>query len=137
MNNYRIDADNDARETIAEYREEILAQLTDKGEASDDLYNNYPNGDSYHHENHVDRYYDLSEAADVIEQLYEHEETDSGLWEDMQPKEAIGICAAFTYGNTVYSKWVDLIEEINEEAFNIIANQKTDFVALVDTIIQG
>jgi hypothetical protein len=56
----------------------------------------------------------------LIDQLSEHEETDSGLWEGQQPKEAIGTCAAFTYGNAVYSEWTDLIDELNGEAETII-----------------
>jgi len=117
---YQIKALEDARETISEFREEILEQLNDTGKASDDLLNDYGTGDSYHHESHVDRCYDLTDAAELIDQLYEHEETDSGLWEGQRPKEAIGTCAAYTYGSAVYSNWADLIKEINDEAEAII-----------------
>ena len=122
MSNYLQAASDDARETVGEYRDEILEMLNESGEASDDLLNDYGTGDSYHHESHVDKSYNLSDAAELIEELSDHEETDSGLWEGQQPKEAVGTCAAFTYGNAVYSEWRDLIVEINDEAEEIINN---------------
>lgn len=120
MSGYRQEANSDARETVSQYKDEILEKLQETGEASEDLYNDYPNGDSWHHECHVDKWYSLTDAADLINELSDHEETDSGLWEGQQPKEAIGTCAAFTYGNTVYSEWRDLIKEINCDAGTII-----------------
>lgn len=120
MTDYQQEARDDARETVSEYKDKILEKLQESGKASQDLYNDYDGGDSWHHESHVDRWYNLSDAAELIDQLSEHEETDSGLWEGQQPKEAIGTCAAFTYGNAVYSEWRDLIEEINHDAEEII-----------------
>lgn len=120
MSDYQSDATSDARETVSEFKDTILEQLEEKGEASKDLHNDYPNGDSWHHESHVDKWYNLTEAAELIDQLSEHEETDSGLWEGQQPKEAIGTCAAYTYGNAVLSEWSDLIEELNGEAETIV-----------------
>lgn len=117
---YRQKAEEDARDTVSEYQDEILEKLIEDGKASDDLLNDYGNGDAYHHESHVDKFYSLLDAAELIDQLSEHEETDSGLWDGQQPKEAIGTCAAFTYGNAVYSEWTDLIDEINGEAETII-----------------
>jgi hypothetical protein len=119
--NYLADAASDARDTVGEYADEILEQLLDKGEASDDLYNDYPDGNSWHHESHVDKWYSLQEAADVLNQLDEFEESDSGLWEGQDMKTAFSTCAAFTYGNAVYSEWTDLIKQINDEAANIIS----------------
>lgn len=120
MTNYLADAKSDARATVSQFGDQILEQLMDKGEASDDLLNDYGTGDSWHHESHVDRWYDLTDAVELIDQLSEHEETDSGAWGSQQPKEAIGTCAAFTYGNAVYSEWNDLIAEINSDAEVII-----------------
>lgn len=120
MSDYRSDAVSDARETVSEFKDTILEQLEENDKASTDLHNDYPGGDSWHHESHVDRWYNLTDAAELIDQLSEHEETDSGLWDGQQPKEAIGTCAAFTYGNAVLSEWRELIEEINREAEIII-----------------
>ena len=118
--NYLREASDDACETIRNFADEILEQLLDCGKASDDLLNDYPNGDRWHHECHVDKWYNLTEAAELIDQLSDYEETDRGLWEGQQPKEAIGTCAAFTYGNAVYNEWREHIEQINEEADAII-----------------
>jgi uncharacterized membrane-anchored protein YhcB (DUF1043 family) len=120
MSNYTQKAMDDARETVSEYREEILEKLEESDKASDDLFNDYSNGDAYHHESHIDKWYNLTDAAELLDELCNHEETDSGLWESQQPKEAIGTCAAYTYGNAVYSEWRDLIEEINDEAEIVI-----------------
>jgi len=118
--NYLREASDDAGETVRNFTDEILEMLLDKGEASDDLLNDYPNGDAWHHESHVDKWYSLHDAAAVLDQLDEFEETDSGLWEGQSFKEAIGTCAAFTYGNAVISDWHDLIETINEKAESIV-----------------
>ncbi len=127
MSNYRSEAESDARETVYQFIGTIVERLEEFGQASDDLHNDYPDGDSWHHECHVDKYYNLTEAAEVIDQLSEFEETDSGLWESQQPKEAIGTCAAFTYGNAVLCFWADLIREINGEG-SVICN---DFDSLI------
>jgi len=122
---YRNEAESDARETVSQFIGNIVEQLEEQGKASDDLHNDYPGGDSWHHECHVDKWYNLTEAAELIDQLSEFEETDPGLWETQQPKEAIGTCAAYTYGNAVLSFWVDLIKEINDEA-SVICNDFDD-----------
>jgi DNA-binding ferritin-like protein len=120
MSNYLREATDDAAETVRNFADEILEKLLDKGEASDDLFNDYPNGDSWHHECHVDKDYSLQEAAELLDDLCDHEETDSGLWEGLEPRRAIACQAAYTYGNAVYSEWHDLIEKINSEADDII-----------------
>jgi len=120
MSDYQTQAEEDARETVSEYREDILEKLDDTGEASNDLLNDYGSGDAYHHESHIDKFYSLTDAAELIDELSYHEETDSGLWEGQQPKEAISTCAAYTYGNAVYSEWRDLITVINDDAEEII-----------------
>jgi trans-aconitate methyltransferase len=113
--NYRADAINDAADTAENFIAEIVEQLIDDGKASDDLLNDYPDGDSYHHESHVDKDYRLLEAATLLDQLYEFEETDSGLWEGQSPRDAIGTQAAFTYGAAVYSMFTRLVAEINDD----------------------
>ena len=120
--NYLREAADDAADTVRNFADEILEQLLDKGEASDDLLNDYPNGDAWHHESHVDKWYSMIDAATLIDQLDEFEETDSGLWEGQSFKEAISTCAAFTYGNAVYNEWRELIEKINSEASGFISD---------------
>lgn len=119
--NYRKEAEEDAKDTVENFIDEIVEMLVDKGEASDDLLNDYPNGDSYHHEHHTDKDYDLRESADLLDQLSDYEEDDEGLWQGLEPRRAIAAQAAYTYGNAVYSDWRDLIEKINDDAADVLS----------------
>ena len=112
---YLANARSDAKETAENFIEEIVQQLWDTGTVSDDLNNDYPKGDAYHHESHVDKWYDLQDACAVISELSEYEETDSGLWESQDMKKALGTCAAYTYGNAVYSLWIELVKAIMDD----------------------
>ena len=71
--NYLREAADDDAETVRNFADEILDVLLDKGEASDDLLNDYPNGDSWHHECHVDKAYGLTDAATLLDQLMDFE----------------------------------------------------------------
>lgn len=115
MTDYNAEAIDDAKRMIEEFRDQIIEKLIDSGEASDDFNNDYAGGDSWHHETHVDRWYSLEEAVEILGDLHRHRETDSGLWCDQEPEDAIRTQAAFTYGNAVASEWSDLIEEINDK----------------------
>jgi hypothetical protein len=112
---YYQDAENDARDTAENFLDVIIEQLLADGKASNDLNNDYPDGDAWHHEQHVDKSYTLTEAAELLDELSDYEETDWGLWQGQDPREAISTQAAYTYGNAVYSLWHDLIEEINSD----------------------
>jgi len=120
MTDYRQEAADDAAETVRNFAEEILEQLLDKGEASNDLLNDYPDGDEWHHTNHVDAWYNSHDAAAILTQLEKFEESDRGLWEGLPLKEAFSACAAYTYSNAVMAEWFDLIGQINDEAEGII-----------------
>jgi hypothetical protein len=111
---YRDDAQDDAKEMIEYFMVEIVEKIKDGDEVSDDLFNDYSNGDSYHHENHTDKAYDLEDAAKVLSELDEFEETDNGLWEGLDPEKAICAKAAYTYGNAVLHFWREYIKTINE-----------------------
>lgn len=115
MTDYNAEAIDDAKRMIEEFRDQIVEKLIDSGEASSDFNNDYAGGDRWHHETHVDRWYSLQEAAQLLSDLHRHKETDSGLWDGDEPEQAIAVQAAFTYGNAVASEWSDLIEEINDK----------------------
>jgi gas vesicle protein len=134
MSDYWEDAQDNARETVEEFIDEIVEQLESNGEASNDLYNDYSGGDAWHHESHVDRWYNLQEAADLLSQLNQYKEDDSGLWEGQEPERAIGTQAAFTYGNAVYDAWRDLIGTINDEYSNWEDEKEEDRDDLDDAI---
>lgn len=112
---YVANAKSDAKDMALNFLDQIVVNLLDDGTTSSDFNNDYSDGDSYHHENHVDKDYDLTESAELLEQLREYEETDSGLWEGCEPRKAIACQAAYTYGNAVASQWSELIDELNED----------------------
>lgn len=116
---YREEAQSDALEMVAEFEDQIISQAVgnrgDREMISDDILNDYAGGDSYHHETHGDRSYNLQEAAELLDQLRDHEEDDEGLWQGASPRDAISIQAACTYANAVRSYWADLIEELNDD----------------------
>lgn len=113
--NYRQEAEDDAANLVLEYfMDEIVDQLIDKGEASADINNDYANGDGIFHETIVDRSYHMTEAAELLSQLYEYVEEDSGLWEGETDVDRIAeIQAAYTYGNAVWDEFDTLITNIN------------------------
>lgn len=114
--NYLKESYDDALDTIDHFDEETARQIDANGEASKDMYNDYPDGDAYHHETHTDHGYSLREAAELLEQLSDYEADDSGLWEGLEPRRAIEVMAAYTYSNAVYDQWMDLIDDLNEAA---------------------
>lgn len=109
-------AEESANDLISEYfLDEIIEKLIEDGEASDDYNNDYSDGDGIFHETVVDQYYHPTEATELLDELYVHEEEDSGLWEDVTDyRDILNIKAAYTFGNAVHSHWADLIDEINE-----------------------
>jgi hypothetical protein len=111
---YDADARRNAADTADNFIDNIVEMLVDDGKAGDDLINDYPGGDQYHYENNANGDYNLSEAGDLMRELREHIETDKGLWESLEPEQAIISQAVYTYGNAVYAKFKRLIEEIND-----------------------
>lgn len=113
--NYRQEAEDDAANLVLEYfMDEIVDQIIDKGEASADINNDYANGDDIFHETIVDRSYHLTDAAELLSQLYRNAEEDTGLWEGETDVDRIAeIQAAYTYGNAVWDEFDTLIMNIN------------------------
>ena len=122
--NYRQEAKDDAANLVLEYfMDEIIDQIVDNGEASADINNDYANGDDIFHETIVDRSYHLTDAAELLSQLYRNAEEDTGLWEGETDVDRIAeIQAAFTYGNAVWAEFDDLITDINNEVDDIKIN---------------
>ncbi len=109
-------ADEDAKEFIHVYLvDEIIEQLIEDGEFGEDIMNDFANRDSSFHETIVDRYYNDKEAIDLISDLYEYEETDSSIWEGLDWSEVLSSKAAWTYGNAVYDKATEILNEIREK----------------------
>jgi len=133
VKDYAASAREDAKETVLEFIDDIVEQLNEVDDVSDDLYNDYPDGDSWHNECHVDKAYSLQEAADLLQQLSDHEEDDYGLWAGLKPVQAISCQAAYTYGNAVYSTWRELIKLINDE-YSALEADELDGIDLDDAV---
>jgi hypothetical protein len=112
---YQQEAEDDAAMLITDYfMDEIIDQLIDKGEASANINNDYDNGDGIFHEVITDRSYHLTDAAELLSQLYGNAEEDTGLWEGETNVDRIAeIQAAYTYGNAVWDEFNTLIMNIN------------------------
>ncbi len=125
---YYVEALEDAANLILDYFiDEIIDQIIENGEASNDINNDYYNGDGIFHEVITDRPYNMSEAAELLSQLYRYKEEDTGLWEGETDVDQIAeIQAAYTYGNAVWENWADLISDINDEVDDIKINAAID-----------
>jgi hypothetical protein len=119
MGNWRKEAADDAILFIDEYKDAIVEQIMDNKEASDELNYDYDKGAAFIHESYIDKEYDLLDAAQLLKDLRDYKETDSGLWKGQEPEQAISTQAAFTYGNVVVVFIQDLIKEINEKVAEI------------------
>src|SRR5690606_15113144 len=60
-------------------------------------------------------FYNLQEAAKLLSDLEDYQETDRGLWERQKPTDAISTMAAYTFGAAVHHFFGELIGQINEE----------------------
>ncbi len=113
MEQWRQEALGDAISSVEHFFDEIVQAIIDNsGDAPTDI-TDRQYSDSYHHESHIDKSYRLLEAAQLLEDLDEFEETDSGLWEGQMPRDAISTQAAYTYGNAVASMFSDIMGDIN------------------------
>lgn len=129
---YLQQAIEDAKDAALYFQDEIVESYLDgSGNADEDLYD-YDNGDSYHHENYVDKSYSLLEAAELLDELSDYEETDEGLWFKQMPREAISTQAAYTYGNAVLALFRDLIERINDD--DTLTDFFVDYEQIEDTV---
>lgn len=104
----------DAQDIISDYIEEIAEMLINDGEASTDLYNDYRNMDANISES--DSYgHNPSDAIEIIDDLCEFEEEDSGLWEGCSDySEILNAKAHYTYTNALYHEIESMIESIND-----------------------
>lgn len=107
-------ATKDAKDAALHFLDEIVENLINMGSTESRLHD-YDGGDDYHHENHVDHDYKLTEASEIIDQLSDYEETDSGLWQGLEPRRAIVVQAAYTYGNAVLFLFREIIGDINDD----------------------
>ena len=89
--------------------EEMIVKALAKGADFD--YNEIDNLDSAWHENIVDRAYTSDDAAFVLDNCKE-EESDTGLWDGKDAKEALQCQAAYSYSNDCWWKTKELYDEM-------------------------
>lgn len=112
MGEYNKAALEDADDAIEYFIDEIVENIIDNQGLEDLDINQY--SDSYHHETHVDKSYSLREAAEVLGDLSDYEVDVSGLWQGMEPREAISAMAAYTYGNAVAVMFREEMERVKD-----------------------
>lgn len=123
---YTAKAKSDAAETVLQFIDPIVEWLADGYEPPFNLFE-YDDGDRWHHETHTGRDYSLLEAAQLLDELRDHEETDSGLWDgERNAKVVIRTMAAYTYGNAVLSHFETLIERIAERSAELWQGMEPD-----------
>lgn len=115
---YRKKAKHDAR-VIArvDLFNEIVAEiLSTKGPTDKVHIGDYPSGQI-----HSPEAPNLSpwKACDLLEELGEFEDTDTGQWEGEEVREALKICAGLTYREAVNSYFTVIIDQINETVGNM------------------
>jgi hypothetical protein len=118
-NDWYKSARSDAKNTVENFMDEIVSNLMDEGKASNNLFNDYEGAD-YHNNYNIPGNIDLLESAKILNQLSDHEEADSGLWESLPPREAVEAQAHYTYQNAVMYLWQNLISEINDGCEELI-----------------
>lgn len=115
------DATSDAKDAVEHFIDEIIEELIGDGEAHKELHRY---SDSYLDEN-LNQSYSLLEAAQILDDLSDYEETDSGLWEGSDdPQEAVKTQAIFTYRNAVTSYFEGEMDSVNDEVQDV-ANDLT------------
>lgn len=111
MPHYRTEVRETAREVLETVRDAVIEAVVN-GVGFDR--NDVEGLDAAHHETAVDRGYTLADAAWVLAEG-ENVETDSGLWEGMEPQDAVLAMAAHTFGNDVWATAEGFYGEIKEE----------------------
>jgi hypothetical protein len=107
---YRKDVLDDALDFIRDHEDLFLEALRD---GHDSLHDFSIDDRGEFHESVTDRSYTLADAAYILENC-DNEETDSGLWSSLDPKEAVPVMAAYSYANDVRERLGELYEELHE-----------------------
>lgn len=117
MEKYTDEAKSDAWDMVNEFSEKIAEYMVEEEELNPHEFdfNNIDGLDAYHHETHYNTEYTLLEAATLMDDLSEHIATDSGLWEGLEPRKAVAVQAAFTFGDAVMYYYSELMECICED----------------------
>lgn len=110
--------------------EEYIRDGVEAGWTWHDLQYHRPNLHDYFHEQVIDKYWDLDDAVCIIQYVDPiYIEEDSGLWDGVEPLQALPIQAAFTFGNVVSSRCNEIYDEIVER-YEDLVEEYGDFVEM-------
>jgi ubiquitin-protein ligase len=120
--NWFKEAEQDAKSGVLDVVDVIIKDIIDNEGSTDKGINDFV--DEFRH-TYSDQSYSLIEAAQVLDALSDYEETDSGIWEGLEPRDAVKAQAAYTYGNAVYgiadeilnTIWAEITEEDGRSLF--------------------
>lgn len=114
---YTKKAKADACDMAENFLDEIVEQVAGEGRASHDYVEDYPDGDRYHNDSHVDKWYSFRESCDILTELDDlSQQLLKRLWDGDGLKKAIMRKARHAYGDSVLRCWGEIIEWINEDA---------------------
>jgi hypothetical protein len=120
---YQSEAQENARYILKDFIDEIADDAFEDGEIASDP-SDVDGLDRRMSEERGNQSYGLADAAQVLQELSDYEETDEGLWEGQAPEEAICTKACYTFDNAVrnmideqFSDWRsnDEITEVLED----------------------
>lgn len=95
--NYFKKLEGDAKDFLDYYFDDFLDDI--KGGYGNDYHGMIDGNDGKLHD-HIDQELDLNEASDILDQCI-NEETDSGMWNGLPPREAISSQAFWSYKNDI------------------------------------
>lgn len=112
---WKDQVNSSAIDVLNKIKDNIIEFLIEDGEASTDVYNDYDDGDSCVYELCNPNITTLFEAANLLKELNEYKETDSGIWSGLEPIDAVKSQAHYTYLNAVVYHMQYLIKKINNQ----------------------
>jgi hypothetical protein len=108
---YSKDITQEAKDFIEQHEDDIKEAI--KNDAEWD-YNDMEFLDSSWHSDIVDRSYSLEDAAYIVENS-DNTESDSGLWEGQEPRDALVTQAAYSYANDVWFECQRIYDEMKSD----------------------
>jgi hypothetical protein len=114
---YEVALEEDSKRFFDQYFDDFIDEIKEGNSDFSSFVNDYGKIHEF-----IDQYISLKEAVDIIENCDE-EETDSGLWEGLKPKEAIISMAFWSYKNDVYWEVNKLFKKGLEDILYNIENE--------------
>jgi hypothetical protein len=114
---YTKDVEDDAFDFISDIEADIKAAIINGEEDISEITcdeTGYGEIRDAFHESVTDRAYSIEDAAFIIANC-EDEETDTGIWEGLEMREAMQACAAYSYGNDVWQEITEQYESMIDE----------------------